>query len=214
MRTRLPTRAHIARVLAGGLLLSSVVACGGDDDDTAAPRPDETTTSEDSTTTSGDAELSGFSTEWEVFEVPGQFTVELPGDPEQQRQETTTAAGPVTVEFYQVLRDDGGVTLAVTPIGPLPDEAIEPTLAGSVAGAATNIGGTVVSDEPNGTDGYAARDAEITATSGGQSLVMFLRVGFQGERLLQLQSLGLAEDRDAVLADFTRLVDTFTLLEG
>ena len=187
MDPRVLTRC-VARSLVGAVLVTSAVACGGDDDGDASS-----------------AEEGAFGDDWQPFEVEGQFSVELPDEPDEE----TTAAGDLTIEFYTVLHDDGGVTVSVTPLGDVPDEQIDATLAGAVDGAARNIGGTVVSDEPTDASGYPARDAEIEATSGGQSILVFTRVALHEDRLFQLQSLGRQEDRDVVLADFNRLTDTF-----
>jgi hypothetical protein len=152
--------------------------------------------------------------EWEPFAVDGQFTVDMPGEPELVSQQAPTAIGDMRVEMYQVLDADSGVVVAVAPIGALPADAIDPMLAGSVAGVAEGVGGTVVSDQPTDAGGYPARDAEIAATSSGQPIVVFARVAFHGDRLIQLQSMGLDGNRDDVLAGFNRLVDTFVPLAG
>lgn len=152
--------------------------------------------------------------DWQPFAVDGQFTVDMPGEPEVVTEQTPTELGEVTVQLYQVLDGDSAVVVAVSPIGALPADGIDPALAGGVAGLAEGVGGTVVSDQPIDAGGYPARDAEVAATTSGESIVIFARVAFHGDRLIQLQSVGLASDRDDVRAGFDRLVDTFVPLAG
>lgn len=203
-----PYRPRIAVALGLTALLAAGAACAGENDDEAAT---ETTIVADVTTTATASVETGFAEPWAPYEIDGQFVVELPGEPVVDTREVATAFGPATLDLYQVLADDAGVGLSVTPAPGVAEDAnaIELMLAGAVAGMGQNLGGSVVSDEPLGDGTYPGRDAEILVADSGQSLVIFTRVLYVGGRLFQLQSLGIEEDRDVVRADFTRLLDTF-----
>ena len=77
-------------------------------------------------------------------------------------------------------------------------------------GAASNLGGTAVSDVAVG-GSTTRRDAEITATSEGTDVVVFLRAALIDNQLIQMQSLGPADSRDQIKAAFDRLVDSFAV---
>ncbi|HEX2370223.1 MAG TPA: hypothetical protein VHM94_13425, partial [Acidimicrobiia bacterium] len=96
-------------------------------------------------------------------------------EPVQETFEAPSAVGPIAVETWLVEEEDSAVAFAVND---LPEESTasgpEPVLQGAVNGAVSNLGGTAVSDVAvEGLD-YPARDAEITATSEGTDVVVFL----------------------------------------
>ncbi len=185
-----------------------VAACSEEGDGTTGSA---STSVDDVTPTVTAKTESGFHEEWVPYETDGQFVVELPGEPELDTREVATASGPAVLDVYQVVADDAGVSVSVTPVPGVAGnvDAIDTMLAGAVAGAGESLDGTVVSDETVDESTYPARDAEIRVEAGGQPLVVFTRVLYAGDRLFQLQSLGFDENREVVLANFTRLVETF-----
>ena len=140
------------------------------------------------------------------------FTMEMPAEPVEETFEAPSAVGPISVDTWLVEEEDSAVAFAVND---LPEESTasgpDPVLQGAVAGASSNLGGTTVSDEAvEGLD-YPARDAEITATSEGTDVVVFLRAMLIENQLIQLQSLGPAENREEIEARFDRLVESFAV---
>ena len=140
------------------------------------------------------------------------FTMEMPAEPEQDTFEAPSALGPISVDTWLVEENDSAVAFAVND---LPEESTaggaDPVLQGAVDGASSNLGGTTVSDEAvEGLD-YPARDAEIAATSEGTDVVVFLRAMLIDSQLVQLQSLGPAENREEIEATFDRLVESFSV---
>ena len=146
---------------------------------------------------------------WVPVEAAG-YTMEMPAEPVQETFEAPSAVGPIAVETWLVEEEDSAVAFAVND---LPEEstASGPVLQGAVNGAVSNLGGTAVSDVAvEGLD-YPARDAEITATSEGTDVVVFLRAALIDNQLIQLQSLGPTDSRDEIKAAFDRLVDSFAV---
>jgi hypothetical protein len=148
---------------------------------------------------------------WVPVEAAG-YTLEMPAEPVEETFEAPSAIGPISVDTWLVEEEDSAVAFAVND---LPEESTasgpDPVLQGAVNGAASNLGGTVVSDAAvEGLD-YPARDAEITATSEGTDVVVLLRAALIDNQLIQMQSLGPADSRDQIEAAFDRLIDSFAV---
>jgi hypothetical protein len=140
------------------------------------------------------------------------YSLEMPAEPEQETFEAPSAVGPIAVDTWLVEEGDSAVAFAVSE---MPEESLaggpDPVLQNAVAGAASNIGGTTLSDEAvEGLD-YPARDAEISTTSEGAEVLVFLRAILIEDQLIQMQSLGPAENRDDIEATFDRLVESFSV---
>jgi hypothetical protein len=159
-------------VVALALVAPALVACGGSGKK-AAGAPSSTPSS--SQTSTGAAGV--------VLHEDG-FSVRLPSQASPHTQSVQSAAGPVTVTLYIAPDGDGGnylVAMTAVPTSGVVD------LNGAVKGAASNVGGTVVSSVETSYLGYAGRDAKITATSGAQSVTVFSRFLNVDSKLFQLQ---------------------------
>ncbi|MBA2283003.1 MAG: hypothetical protein M3527_04465 [Actinomycetota bacterium] len=210
-----------AFLLAGSFL----VACGGDGDEggsaTTETSESTTTTEEGSTTTTDESTRTteeettttegSSGGEFEEFVVEGEFSIGLPGEPELNTQEAPSDFGPIEVDIYFVEGPEASVAIAVNalPADRLASAEPQVILGDTVAGAAGSTGGTVVTEAEVPGEEFPSRDAEITVTAQGQEALVLLRAVIVGDRLFQMQSLGLVADRAAIEDAFEQLVSSF-----
>lgn len=135
------------------------------------------------------------------------FSILFPGEPDQTTRTVATAAGDQQLVFYTVVSKDAAISVAVTtyPAG------VPVNLDGAVDGAATNIGGTVLSSEPITVGGAEGREGKIGSSRDGVNVAVFFRMLLTGQRLVQIQQVVTGADLGTPPANYQEIVDSLVL---
>lgn len=135
------------------------------------------------------------------------FSVLLPGEPDQTTRTVATAAGDQQLVFYTVVSKDAAISVAVTTY---PD-GVPVDLDGAVNGAAGNIGGTVLSSEPITVGADEGRDGRIGSSRDGVNLAVYFRMVLTGQRLVQIQQVVTGAELGSPPANYQQIVDSLVL---
>lgn len=173
------------------LLAPALVACGGSDDTDKGDSAREPAKSSVSASESGEPDEPEVE-QGVLLRVDG-FSVRLPSDTTKQTERVPTAAGTLIVDLY--IADDGDDGNYLVAITKAPNKA-SVSLDGAVAGAASNVQGTVKSKKTITYAGYDGRDSIVTVQSGGQDLTVFARFLQVDNKLFQLQYVVPEKDLD------------------
>jgi len=118
------------------------------------------------------------------------YTIRLPEEPTARPETVPTKVGSIKLTMYMAGDSDGGtfvVAMNSYPRGVVLD------LEGAMRGTATNVGGTIVSDESLQFQHHPARRGRITVAKDGRKVTIFNLVVKVGQRLFQVEYIALKD---------------------
>ncbi len=139
------------------------------------------------------AAASASAQEWKKFSGDsGRFSVELPGEPKQQKQDVQTDAGKITITMYIVEVGNGGYFVALSDFPAALVQAADPEvlLANARDGAVRNVRGKLVSDKAITLGEHQGREIQFEADNPAGKIVGRARLYLVGNRLYQLLVVG------------------------
>ncbi|WP_353650990.1 hypothetical protein ABLG96_08930 [Nakamurella sp. A5-74] len=135
------------------------------------------------------------------------FSVLLPGEPDQTTRTVSTAAGDQQLVFYTVVSKDAAISVAVTTY----PNGVPVDLDGAVNGAAGNIGGTVLSSAPITIGADEGRDGRIGSSRDGVNLAVYFRMVLSGQRLVQIQQVVTGAELGSPPSNYQQIVESLVL---
>lgn len=148
--------------------------------------------------------------DWQTFTGPdGDFTVDMPGNPKAQTQQSKTDKGDITVYMYTVRIGDTDYIIAYSDY---PDELIQtPGVQGFLDevrnNAVNNTKGKLLSEESIELNGNPGRSLRVESPDG--TGIAQARMLLVGTRLYQVFAASQKENADS--PDIQRFLNSFTL---
>lgn len=142
-----------------------------------------------------------------VTSAEGNFSILMPGQPEEQSSSSETAAGEITQYLFQYAKDGPEYILAYADYPPQTSE-VDPVklLADTITGAAQ--GSTVENQQMSTVQGKPAVSGEWKSN---ESSYTWYKAIIVGNRLYQLVVAASTAAKDQVEADVLRFMDSFEL---
>jgi hypothetical protein len=151
--------------------------------------------------------------EWKKFSGDsGRFSVDLPGEPKQQKQEVPTDAGKITLTMYIVEAGNGGYFVALSDFPAALVQAADPEalLTNARDGAVRNVRGKLTGDKAITLGEYKGREIQFEAGNATMKIVGQARLYLVGNRLYQLLVVG---QQAEALEQSARFFNSFRLAD-
>ena len=200
-------------MIVGVLTMVSLAACGGSGTPagpatgTAAPTP--TTVVESAAAEPTDVPAPPPSDGWATHSLPAGFSVDMPGEPQETQQTTTTDLGDITVYFFQVT--DGPAYYAAS-YNDYPQEMAGEDLDSDnmLNDAWKGVGqsGEIVSTQPIEVQGHPGVEGEINVQ--GTSHIWYRGILVE-DRLYQLIVTAPEPEKDQYANGAHRFIESFAL---
>jgi hypothetical protein len=148
--------------------------------------------------------------QWQSFDSDvGRFSVEFPGEPEEQSQSISTAVG--SIETWTLMVEEQGAGFSVS-FADYPQEIIAASetalmLDGARDGAVANISGILLEENEISLDGHPGREIEVEVKE--EDVVVRARFYLVENRLYVIQAI--SETSKVSEDDFVRFLNSFVI---